>query len=300
MYFDIHAHLYKYPYPRPCSVGMDPRGYFEMFLNAEQLIARHDSMHIDRAVLLPLVSAEVYIPQSIGEIIDAAKESNGRFIPFCNIDPRVLTNTSDAPIGFLLEHFKKLGCKGLGEVLLPMAFNDPKMQNLLKCCNDVAMPFLFDLSALCGHHYGIYDDMGLPQLEACLAKYPDIVFIGHGSAFWSEMGALQREEDRIGYPDYPIYEEGRVAKLMRIYPNLWVDLSARSGYNALHRDLDYGAKFLNEFSDRIMFGTDICYLAEENHLPALLEGLRDAGRISQMVFEKIAHKNAEKLLGLSV
>lgn len=299
MYLDIHSHLYKYPYPRPCSQSMDPKGYFTMFLNEEQLIRRHDEMNIDRAVLLPLVSSEVYIPQSVGEIIEIANASNGRFIPFCNLDPRVLSNTNDAPLGFLLEHFKKLGCKGLGEVLMPMSFNDPKMQNLIKCSQDVGFPLLFDLSALRGHHYGIYDDAGLPQLEACLEKYPNLIFIGHGFAFWAEMGILEKDDDRLGYPSYPIYAEGRVPKLMRTYPNLWVDLSARSGYNALDRDPDYAVKFLNEFSDRIMFGTDICYVAEENHLPELLEGHLKSGHISEEVFHKIAHINAERLLKLS-
>ncbi|MBE7024813.1 MAG: hypothetical protein E7408_02000 [Ruminococcaceae bacterium] len=299
MYLDVHAHLYKYPYPRPCSTAMDARGYFEMFLNEEQLIRRHDELGIDRAVLLPLVSAEVYVPQSVGEIIDICNASGGRFIPFCNLDPRVLYNTSDAPIGFLMEHFKKLGCRGIGEVLPNMAFNDPKMQNLMKCAEEVGFPFLFDLTAFQDYQFGLYDDAGLPQLAACLEKYPNLIFVGHGSAFWAEMGTLRKEEDRYGYPDYPIDEEGSVPALLRRYPNLWVDLSAKSGYNALNRDRAHGVKFLQEFQDRIMFGTDLCYMAEENHLPALLEGLRDSGEISETVFEKIAFKNAERLLGLA-
>ncbi|MBQ7033165.1 MAG: amidohydrolase family protein [Clostridia bacterium] len=298
MYFDIHAHLYKYPYPRPCAPSMDARGYFEMFLNEQQLLERHDAMQIDRAVILPLVSAEVYVPQSVGEVIDICNASGGRLIPFCNLDPRVLYNTSDSPIGFLMEHYKKLGCRGLGEVLPSMDFSDPKLHNLMKCAEEVGFPFLFDLTALKGYQFGLYDDAGLPQLENALAKYPDLIFIGHGSAFWSEMGSLRREEDRYAYPAYPIDAEGSVPRLMRAYPNLWVDLSARSGYNALARDKAYAAQFLTEFKERILFGTDLCYMGEENHLPELLEKLRDEGLITQTVFEGIAFRNAERLLGM--
>ncbi|MBE7025087.1 MAG: amidohydrolase [Ruminococcaceae bacterium] len=298
MYLDIHTHIYKYPYPRPCSLQMDSRGYFEMFLNEEQMLARHDAMQIDRAVLLPINCPEVYVPQSVGEVIDIARASGGRFIPFCNVDPRVYTNTSDAPLGFLIEHYLKEGCKGVGEVMLPLAFSDPKVQNLLHFCNEFALPVIFHLSALVGHHYGLYDDPGMPQLASCLEKYPDVTFIGHGAAFWSEIGTLRAEEDRIGYPDYPVDGEGSVARLMRTYPNLWLDLSAKSGYNALARDKEYAVGFLNEFADRTMYGTDLCYFKEENRLAALLEGLRDAGRISPATFEKIAYRNAERLLGL--
>ncbi|MEI8345181.1 MAG: hypothetical protein WCG06_03820, partial [Candidatus Omnitrophota bacterium] len=54
---------------------------------------------------------------------------------------------------------------------------------------------------------------------------------------------------------YPITDEGRVPQLMRKYTNLYGDLSAGSGCNALKRDRKYAVKFLNEFQDRLMFGT---------------------------------------------
>ena len=34
--------------------------------------------------------------------------------------------------------------------------------------------------------------------------------------------------------------------------------SARSGNNALARDLDHAGRFLTEFQDRVLFGVDIC------------------------------------------
>jgi len=290
MFFDIHAHAYKYQYPAPGG-GM-------LFVTPEELLAVHDELNIERAVLLPLVSCEEYVPQSVGEIIDMARASGGRFVPFCNVDPRVYSNSSDAPVGLLLEHYRALGCLGLGEVLPNLPWNDPRMQNLLHHAERVGFPMVFDMTGRLNHGYGIYDEPGMPQLEACLARFPDLLFIGHGPAFWAEIAALRGPADRFGYPKYPVEREGRVAQLMRGYPNLWVDLSAGSGENALLRDPGYAVSFLNEFAGRILFGTDICFSHNRYKTAQFLIEQRDSGGISPEIFEGIARGSAEKLLGL--
>ena len=290
MFLDIHAHVYKYPYPTP-------DGRFLMS-SPEQLAGRMAALGIDRAVLLPLVSPELYLPQSVGEIIDLAAESGGRLIPFCNIDPRALTNSSDAPLGILLEHFVKQGCKGVGEVLPNMPWEEPRLQNLLRCVQDAGLPLIFDITGRLDSSYGIYDDPGLPQLEASLARFPDLIMVGHGPAFWAEISILRQDSDRFGYPDYPLVGEGRVVELLRTYPNLWVEISAGSGANALARDLAYAGRFLNEFSDRIMYGTDICYADQDIPQGRILQKLKESGAISTEVFDKVAFANAERLLGL--
>ena len=100
------------------------------------------------------------------------------------------------------------------------------------------------------------------------------------------------------YPKYPVREEGVVPGLFRRYANMWGDLSAGSGYNALARDRSFGVQFILEFQDRLLFGTDICAPDTPTPLVDLLLRLRDTGRISETVFEKVARENAIKLLGL--
>ncbi len=298
MFFDIHAHMYKYPYP--FSYDKDKDFYQLVFPNGKELVKMHDTLGINRAVILPLVSAEVYVPQSVGEVIDFCKESNGRFIPFCNIDPRVLDNRNDTELGFLIEFYKKQGCKGMGEVLPNMEFSDPKMQNLFHHCEQTEMPLLFDCSGYKGEDYGLYDDVGLPQLRKSLEKFPNLTFIGHGPAFWAELDRIEPNERRENWLTTPLKGEGVVAKYMRDYKNLWVDLSASSGYFAITRDLEYAKKFLNEFWDRIMFGTDICFVEDKPKrvLIDLLNEFHDSGVLSDEKFEAISHKNAERLLKL--
>jgi hypothetical protein len=85
---------------------------------------------------------------------------------------------------------------------------------------------------------------------------------------------------------------------MRKYGNLYGDLSAGSGCNALTRDRAYGIKFLNEFQDRLFFGTDICTPTTPTPLVDYLLELRSNGEISETVFQKVARENAIRVLQL--
>jgi len=288
MFIDIHAHAYRYQYPVP--------GGDMLFVTPEELLPLHDELRIEKAVLLPIVSPEVYVPQSVGEVIDMADASDGRWVPFCNVDPRVYSNRSDAPIGLLLEHYRALGCRGLGEVMPNLPWEDPRMRNLLRHAERVGFPLLFDMTSR-ENDYGVIDGPGMPQLERCLERFPDLLFIGHGPAFWAETAALRDPADRYGYPKYPVWREGRVAHLMRTYSNLAADLSAGSGENALLRDPGYAVEFLNEFSGRLYFGTDICTRRNRYRTAGFLMELRDAGKLSAEKFEGIARGNAGRLLG---
>ena len=71
-----------------------------------------------------------------------------------------------------------------------------------------------------------------------------------------------------------------------------------SGYNALARDREYAVQFLNEFQDRLMFGTDICAPDTPTPLVDFLLQLRDEKLISEEVFRKVAKENAQRLLEL--
>ncbi|MCD6122345.1 MAG: hypothetical protein J7K04_10960, partial [Spirochaetales bacterium] len=68
----------------------------------------------------------------------------------------------------------------------------------------------------------------------------------------------------------------------------------------ISRDKDYGVKFLNEFQDKILYGTDVCYGDKEGRMPQLsyLRELLDNGLISREVFNKITGGNALKILTL--
>ena len=287
MFIDIHGHAYRKHCPFPNA-----------FVTPEKLLAIYDEIGIERACVLPLVSPEVYLPQSNDDIIEMAQKWPDRYIAFCNVDPRALTNSVNAPLGDLFRYYRDLGVKGIGEFMPNLPFLDPLVQNLFKHAQDVGFPLIFDICDRVGTNYGLIDEPGLPQLEITLRRFPKLIIFGHGPAFWAEMGVLETPADRVAYPNYPIRSEGVVPKLLRRYPNLVGDLSATSGCNALARDPAHAVGFLKEFQDKLYFGTDICVESQRSPLATFLLKLKAEGKITETVFNKIARENAIKLLGL--
>ncbi len=297
MFIDIHAHAYRRPVP-----------FVVQFCTAEELIIRYDQAGIEKGFVLPIVSPEIYLPQANEDILDMCSQYPDRLIPFCNIDPRALTNSYDAPLDRLLRYYRDKGCKGVGEVMLNLPTMHPMVQNLFKHAEAVGLPVTCDGSDVVGGDFGLYDDPGLPQLEHTLQRFPKLTMIGHGPVFWAEIGRLETPAQRktvfqpdgtqVGWnpPTGPIKEEGVVPKLFRRYPNLYGELS--DAYSSLVRDLDYGPKFLTEFQDCLLFGTDICCFSHEFKTRDLLLEWRDKKKISEQVFNKIAKGNAVKLFDL--
>ncbi len=89
---------------------------------------------------------------------------------------------------------------------------------------------------------------------------------------------------------------GALDRLFTSCPNLWGDLSAGSGANAIARDRDFGLNFLIRRADRLVFGTD--YLKPGQNVPQfdLLASLD----LPPEVRVKIERGNASKLLGLKL
>jgi uncharacterized protein len=279
------------------------------FSTPEEILERFDREQIEKAALLPVVSPEVYLPQANEDILEMCEQYPDRFFPFCNIDPRAICNSSHAPLDDLLRAYKDLGCKGVGEIMPNMHIMDDMVQNLFACAEKVGLPVTTDGSPVPTGNFGLYDEAGLPGLEFTLRRYPDLKFLAHGPLFWTEIARLETPGER-GYlfrrnggqvgrqPTHPVKEEGVVPKLMRLYPNLYGDLSDDSPRNALARDPVYGPKFLTEFQDRLMFGTDLCFPDMPINIIGLLKDWRESGKITEEVFQKVARENAIRFFDL--
>lgn len=296
-FIDIHAHAYRRPVP-----------FITQFCTASELLRRYDEAGIEMGAILPIVSPEIYFPQANEDILDMVAAAPTRFFPFCNVDPRILTNRADAPLDRVLQYYKDLGCKGVGEIMLNLPTNDPFVQNLFRHAARVGLPVTFDGSDKVGGDFGLYDDPGLPQLEHTLQRFPDLQVIAHGPVFWVEITRLPRpgvrktdftpDGEQVGwFPETTrIREEGVVQQLFRLYPNLHGELS--DAYPQLVRDDAYGPQFLTEFQDRLFFGTDICSFGHPFRLKELLESWHASGKISPVVFRKIARENAIRFFDL--
>ena len=292
MFIDIHTHVtLRKELTRPDgTINTTP----------EELVAMLDEAGIDKAVLLPLVSPE-HMAQymTTDDILDATAMYPDRFIAFCNIDPRQLTNSPAADFMPMLEYFKSMGCKGIGEVTANLPFDDPRVENLFAQVEKAGLPLIFHIGPQSGGVYGLIDDLHLPKLEGALEKFPKLNFLGHSQPFWSEISADVTAQSRNGYPKGPV-TPGRIVELMRRYPNLCGDISAGSGFNALSRDPEFGFAFMEEFQDRLFFGTDICRPGQELPQPPYLRKIVAEGKISREAYEKITWQNANRLLKLGL
>ena len=286
MLIDIHAHL-----------GRILREY--KTLTAEDMISYMDGLGIDKSVILPLsATPEGLISFYTNEqVLDACGRHPDRLIPFCKLDPRQMDNSPDTDFSWLLDEYKELGCRGVGELTANLYIDDPRCRNLFKYCGRAGMPVLFHLASQIGGTYGLVDDIYLPRLDKVAGEFADTVFIGHAMAFWAEISGNVEESQRMGYPKGPVGKPGRLAELLRKHGNLYGDLSAGSGYNAITRDPEFGFRFLEEFQDKLLFGTDICHHHQNPPIAGYFAELKKSGRISKTAFEKITHLNAERLLG---
>nr|MBQ4318674.1 amidohydrolase family protein [Clostridia bacterium] len=303
MFIDIHAHAYRKPVELPLP-------FLVKFSTAEEVLKRYDEMGIAMGCLLPIVNPEIYMPQANEDILDMAEQYPDRFIPFCNIDPRILTDSPRSNLTMVLEHYKNKGCKGVGEVMPNLAVMDPLVQNLFMACENVGLPVTFDGSDTLGNgDFGLYDDPGLPQLEHTLQSFPNLKIFGHGPVFWSEIGRLKTPGERSYFysfrghflgrmPSHKIEEEGVVPILFRRYENLHGDLSDCTAFNALARDPEYAWKFIDEFQDRLCFGTDMTAPDMPEDTCATLERWHTEGHISDVAFNKIMRDNAIRIFEL--
>ena len=292
MLIDVHGHIGR--------IVMDRRE----FMDAANLIAKMDAWKIDITCVLPVCehSEAPYLEAYTADVLAACAVYPRRLIPFCLIDPRFAGNNPEADFRFLLDEYRARGCKGIGEMLPKLDFDDPRGLNLYRQAAEFEMPVLFDMNDS-EISYGLRDNPGLPRLEHALRECPRTVFIGHGPTFWAEINGACSPAQRCGYPKGPVAEGGAVPRLMRAYPNLWADLSAGSGFNAMTRDAGFGLRFMEEFQDKLLFGTDSCRRSDlESGVPVVpfFHTLRENGGISKTAWEKIAWKNAVRLLKLSV
>ena len=289
---DVHAHVSlhaEYEFPKVFNVSVSDQ------------LALWDALNVEKGVLLPIASIEgeiTVIPN--GDNCYLSRAYPDRFYWFCNVDPRAWHNSPDTDLGELMRFYKANGAKGIGEVTANLYMDDPMVENMFRYAAELDLPVTIHIAPEKGGYYGLVDDIGLPRLDRMLSKYPKLKVLGHSQPFWAEISRDVTEENRNSYPEGKVLE-GALPKLLRKHQNLYCDLSAGSGMNALMRDPEYGYRFIEEFRDRLMYGIDLC-LPSNPHPPvfaSFLDESHEKGFISDENYYRICRGNAIRILGLS-
>ena len=289
---DVHAHVAFYE--------NIPRVEWYTALKAKELIDVYDKIGVEHALILPNVSPEAHFVSNSPEGARMiAERFPDRFSWATNLDPRMGKNNAETDYRPYLEYCIEHGARAVGEVMANIFIDDELYDNMFGQCAELGLPVTIHISQDVGFYYGMVDDVGLPRLEKMLKKYPKLKIFGHSQAFYAHMSADVTKEMFNGYPTGKVIP-GRVEELMDKYENLYCDLSAGSGYNALARDPDYAEKFIERFADRMMFGLDICNVTDVRLLPEWLDNMYLDGRISEQNYMKICRDNAIRELKLDI
>ncbi len=277
-YVDIHVHL---------GQPWNKRGP----LTAEMLLRWMDAHDIAQACILSLVSPESWFyPITSQWVLEKTKPFRDRLIPFCGVDPRSVNLGGYKGILDILRRYVDAGAKGFGEHKWGGPVDDPRNIDLFRACAEVKLPVLFHLDNIRNT-----DEPGLPGLEKVLREVPEGTFIGHANGWWASISGETTVADMGAYPRGPIAPGGAIDRLMEKYPNIYGDLSAGSGANAIRRDMEFGREFLIRRADRLLFGTD--YLAHNQSISQfeIFEKLD----LPEEVKENIFRHNAHRLLSLA-
>ena len=269
---DIHTHLIPYAAASAYSPSVTP----------QELIAAMDGWGVGQAVVLPLESPECQTEYSLSaQVFEFCEQHPDRLIPFVGVDPR-----ADKALD-KTRQYQARGAKGFGEHKCGLALDDPRSMRVYRLCGELGLPVLFHMELDINH-----DEVGLPRLERALREAKDTVFIGHGPHWWS---AISADDPRApGHPSGPVKPTGAADRLLAEYPNLYADISAHSGHNALTRDPDFTEGFLERHWRKLLFGTDYFIAGDEIPQPGWLatQAMPEEWR------EAIGGGNARRLLRL--
>jgi predicted TIM-barrel fold metal-dependent hydrolase len=249
-----------------------------------ELVAHQDTMGITRTVLLPAGSRYGLAAHAGGNdtVVALAEAYPARFVFFANELPDIPETKA------VLEKYLKLGAIGIGEQKFPVDCDSKHMQLIAEIARDYQVPVLMHFE------HEIYN-FGFERFHRMLAKYPSVNFIGHAQTWWGNID--KNHEQKVMYPKGRVTPGGITDKLLSDYGNMYADMSAGSGLNALLRDEDHARGFLKRHADKLLYGSDC---NDKTGAGASCSGAQQLTAIrrlapNQEVIDKILSRNASGL-----
>lgn len=156
-----------------------------------------------------------------------------------------VTDLDNAPI--VIEKWLKQGACIIGEQKFKVECDSPQSQKLYELAAAYNVPILL-------HFQHLTYNLGFDRFYKMLSKHPHTNFIGHAQTFWGNIDKLQ--EQKNFYPKGKVTPGGLTDRYLADYPNMFADMSAGSGLNALTRDEEHTTAFFKRHQDKILYGSD--------------------------------------------
>lgn len=271
-------------------------------------IKNMDTYHIDKAWLLswetpagdfdpssknalpgPLFGGEDSVPIPFWRCLEYKRRAPERFVLGYAPNP----HRPDA-IDVLRSAVDLYGVQVCGEVKFRILYDDPDAVDMFRFCGEAHLPVTLHFddpeASKNGKNYPRrtwWFGGSIDHLDNLLSLCKDTAFLGHAPGFWSHISGDDKASTE-SYPKGPVLPGGKVEELLAKHKNLYCDISAGSGCNALSRDLDYTYRLICRFPDRFLYARDYF----DNIHQDLIEKLS----LPHDVYELVMHGNAERLV----
>lgn len=266
----------------------------------EDLLAHQRGMGITKTILLPagrpVNSPSTHNGVSNGLQVEAG--GNAECYLFAKQHPKEFLfgacAVPDMKDGlYEIEKYLKLGAVAIGELKFGVECDSPEMQKIYELAQ------AYDVPVIMHWQHKMYN-YGFDRFYKMLEKYPKVKFIGHSQTWWANIDKNHLDQS-ILYPKGPVTPGGITDRYLSDYANMYGDLSAGSGLNALTRDEEHAKHFLEKHQDKLIYGSDC-----EDPSGLAAKGCKGAQDIEELrklspskkVERKFLYENAKKLFRL--
>jgi predicted TIM-barrel fold metal-dependent hydrolase len=192
-----------------------------------------------------------------------------------------------------IEKYLKLGAVAIGELKFGVECDSAEMQKIYQLAQAYNVPVIM-------HWQHKMYNYGFDRFYKMLEKYPKVNFIGHSQTWWANIDKNHLDQSVL-YPKGPVTPGGITDRYLSDYANMYGDLSAGSGLNALTRDEEHAKHFLEKHQDKLIYGSDC-----EDPSGLVAKGCKGAEDIAELrklspskkVERKFLYENAKKLFRL--
>ena len=251
----------------------------------EALLAHQKTMGVSKTVLLPAGSklgleADVFGNDSALALV---KKYPKQYYFFANELPNI------AETKHVIEKYLKLGAIGIGEQKYFVDSDSSSIELIAAIAREFRVPVLLHFQ------HGKYN-MSYARFHKILEKFPTVNFIGHAQTFWNNIDSKIDQSDL--YPKHKVTRGGITDRWLSDYANMFADMSAGSGLNAMTRDEDHAREFLNRHQDKLLYGSDCNDTVGKGEKCSGAQQIATIRRLSpsKEITRKILSGNARRLL----
>jgi predicted TIM-barrel fold metal-dependent hydrolase len=191
-----------------------------------------------------------------------------------------------------IERYLRRGARLIAEQKFGVECDSPEMEKIYQLARARRVPVLM-------HWQHKMYNYGFERFHKILERYPTVNFLGHAQTWWANIDK-RHDDQSVLYPKGPVTAGGLTDRYLSDYPNMYGDLSAGSGLNALTRDEDFARDFLVRHQDKLLFGSDC---TDVEGTGPRCQGAQTIGAIRRLsgnknIERKLLHDNARALLRL--